>query len=99
MYGIESPIMFKYLDVIIIAIILALIAIIVGVELIHMGIVQGILIIIFSLLSVPLYRLCRKRQKKLNKNTILGNYWHDMKCQLPIIMYGIIVAGVIVWVS
>lgn len=91
--------MFKNFDLIILTIILSIIAVILGVKLLNMDIKQGSMIIIFSLLSIPLYRICKQKQASLKKNTFWANYWHDMQCKLPIILYGVSAAGFIVWVN
>ena len=77
--------MIKNLDLIIIKILLSIIAFVFGVKLINMSILQSGLIIVLSLFSIPLYKRCTKRQKKIIEDNFWKNYWHDMQCKIPII--------------
>ena len=91
--------MFKNFDLFILTIILSIITVILVVMLLNMEIKQSSMIIIFSLLSIPLYKICKQKQANLKQNTFWTNYWHDMQCKLPIILYGISAAGFIVWIN
>lgn len=87
------------LSEILISTILFLIAIVILFQIFSMPLMIIVLGTISSLLSIPLYKKCKSLRKRQRKKTFWSSYWYDMQCVFPIIVYGVMVAGLIVWIT
>jgi len=79
-----------------VGLILFIVAVFIISQLVPMSIEAIILITVTSFLAIPLYIKCQSKRKGLKKKTFFSMYWYDMQCTIVMIVYGIIIAGLIV---
>ena len=87
------------LSQILISTILVLITVVILLQMFSMSFIIIILGMLASLLSIPLYKKCKSLVKKPRRRTFWSSYWYDMQCVFPIIIYGVVMAGLIVWIA